>query len=95
MTISWMIFTVSVLVVISIIMLTKALIRVSIRAKKAPPSIVLFVSEADEPIEYFIKKLIKKYPHAKITVHCSDASDEALKILGILQREYPYITLQA
>lgn len=94
MTFSWMIFIVSVSVVISIILLTNALIRISIRSKKAPPSIVLFISESDEPIEYSIKRLIKKYPQAKITVHCSGASKETLKILDILKRSYPFITLQ-
>ena len=92
MSLSLMLFIVSVLMVIGIISLADALIRIIVRTKNGPESVVLWISGPDK-MEYSIKKAVKKYPSSKIIIEREEADEETDRMLKILQREYPYILI--
>ena len=93
MPLSLIFFTVSVLMVAGIISLTDAVIRLILNPKSSPKSVIIYIPDSPETLEFYVKKTIKKYPYSKITVHIPVFSEESKKIAEILKKDYPYITI--
>lgn len=94
MPLSMMIFIVSLLMVIGIISLTDALIRLLLHKKTAPESVVLWICSSPEAIEHTVKKIKRKYPCSRIIISNSLHSDETEKILDILKKDYPNLSVR-
>ena len=93
MPLSLIFFTVSVLMVAGIISLTDALIRLILHPKSSPKSVIIYIPDSPETLEFYIKKTIKKYPYSKITVHIPNFSAESKKITELLKKDYPYLSI--
>lgn len=93
MPLSLIFFIVSVLMVVGIISLTDAVIRLILHPNSSPKSVIIYIPDSPETLEFYIKKTIKKYPHSKITVHIPVFSEESKKITELLKRDYPYISI--
>ena len=93
MPLSLIFFTVCVLMVAGIISLTDAVIRLILNPKSSPKSVIMYIPDSPETLEFYIKKTIKKYPYSKITVHIPTHSNETKKITELLKKDYPYISI--
>lgn len=93
MPLSLIFFTVSVLMVAGIISLTDAVIRLILNPKSSPKSVILYIADSSENLEYYIKKTVVKYPYSKITVHIPHSNEEIQTIASLLKKDYPYIKI--
>ena len=91
MPLSLILSIVSVLMVIGVISITDSLLNLFFKKKFAPSSIIIHIKSPDEPIEYTIKKIIKKHPSSEIIINNKALSEEEQEILEILKKKHPYI----
>ena len=94
MPLSLILSIVSVLMVIGIISITDSLLKLFFKKKTSPADVIVHIKSRDEPIEYIIKKIIKKYPCSNIIIEHSVLSYEEREILDIIKKNHPYILVK-
>ena len=93
MPLSAVLFIVSVLSVIGIITIADALMRVILREKLNPETVILYLPENSDDIEYKLRCLAKKYPESKLIIKYGEKNKDTEKIFKILKRNYPNLSI--
>ena len=90
---SAILFIVSILVVIGIISVTEAIIRVIIKGKNPPDTVLIKVTEDAKNLDLMLREILIKYPFSKIQIDSDSLDSDSEKLLEIIKKDFPDIKI--
>ena len=90
---SAILFIVSILVVIGIISVTEAIIRVIIKGKNPPDTVLIKVTEDAKNLDLMLREILRKYPFSKIQIDSDSLDSDSEKLLEIIKKDFPDIKI--
>lgn len=90
---SIVLFIVSILMVIGIISITEVVLRILIKGKNPPDTVLIKVTDQTENLEMILRGILRKYPFSKIQIDPTALDAESIKLLDIIKRDYPDIKI--
>ncbi len=90
---SAILFIVSILVVIGIISVTEAIIRVIIKGKNPPDTVLIKVTEDAKNLDLVLREILKKYPFSKIQIDSGSLDSDSEKLLELIKKDFPDIKI--
>ena len=90
---SAILFIVSILVVIGIISVTEAIIRVIIKGKNPPDTVLIKVTEDAKNLDLMLREILIKYPFSKIQIDSDSLDSDSEKLLEIIKKAFTDIKI--
>ncbi len=90
---STLLFIVSILMVIGIISITEVILRILIKGKNPPDTVLIKMTDQRENLEMILRGILRKYPFSKIQIDSAVLDAESEKLLEIIKRDYPDIKI--
>lgn len=90
---SAILFIVSILVVIGIISVTEAIIRVIIKGKNPPDTVLIKVTEDAKNLDLILREILRKYPFSKIEIESPALDSNSQKLLELIKKDFPDIKI--
>lgn len=90
---STVLFIVSILMVIGIISVTEGILRIFIKAKNPPDTILIKVTDEKENLDLILRDILRKYPFSKLQIESEVFDDNTKKLLDVIKKDYPEIKI--
>ena len=90
---SAILFIVSILVVIGIISVTEAIIRVIIKGKNPPDTVLIKVTEDSKNLDLILREILRKYPFSKIEIDSRALDSDSEKLLELIKKDFPDVKI--
>lgn len=90
---SAIVFIVSVLMVIGVIAIAEALIKIFIKGKNPPDTVLIKVTHDTENLDLILRDILMKYPFSNIQIAPDSLDEKTNKLLEIIKKDYPEIKI--
>ena len=90
---SAILFIVSILVVIGIISVNEAIIRIIIKGKTPPDTVLIKVTEDAKNLDLMLREILIKYPFSIIQIDSDSLDSDSETLLEIIKKDFPDIKI--
>ena len=90
---SAIVFIVSVLMVIGVIAIAEALIKIFIKGKNPPDTVLIKVTHDTENLDLILRDILMKYPFSNIQIDPDSLDEKTNRLLEIIKKDYPEIKI--
>lgn len=88
-----MLSVVCILCAVGVICLTESVLRILLREKTNPHTVIIYMSAQTDDIEYRLRRIVKKYPASRIVISCDGFEKKAEALFTVLKKKYPLISI--